>query len=265
MIPAPTTSRSASTPRPADLGWEPVPRDQEAEELKHPVLRVMAEFGCGIAAIPFILFALAFGPVGSILFLPLILVFVVPLAFAWWWANPGRYAVAYLMVWLPLAAVSLSVIGSALAFLLWVWAVFSLGLPLCVAAWMDWVRAVRHPPVLRVRSRRSLGDWRVVVSGTVLYVVGFSIAWGSLLSAVLSFPTGGYGPATVGCSAVLLLPVGIILAAVGFFLPDPRSRRPQVQPLGLGTPPPACPRCTAPLVWLPSEGRWACPRCGARF
>jgi len=252
MIPAPTTSRTASARKPPDLGWEPDSRREEEHD--HVYLRTLAGIGCGLAALPVTLsvFVLLVGAAWYtsrevvVILVLVLLVSIAPIAFAWRWRNPGHYAVAYLMIWVPFTAVFL-LVWDAYPWipLIAEYGLFSLGLPLCVVAWSDWMQVLWTRRVLRFRTGAYAGDWRVVLVGVGMYLAG----------VVLAF---------VACGAVFLLPVGVVLATVGFLIPGPRPARPPAPvyafPVATG-PPPACPRCAAPLVWAPSVGRWSCPRC----
>jgi len=260
MMPAPTTSRSASAPRPPDLGWEPVSRC--GDEHDHPFLRVLAGIGCGVLAAEVLYVIVAVAAYGGsllseiglpvtayvvCLLLIVLLVPALPIVFAWRWTNPGHYAVAYLMIWVPLTALFVyGFAGDWSPSLLIEYGLFSLGLPLCVVAWADWAWVLSKRRAIASRAGPRMGDWRLVAAGTAMYVSGVVLA-------------------VVACGAVFLLPVGVVLAVVGFLMPDPRPSRPRAQvysvPFAAG-PPPACPSCTTPLVWAASVGRWACPACG---
>ncbi len=260
MVPAPTTSRSASARRPPDLGWEPVTR-REDEAYAHPYLRALAGIGCGLGALPILLpllYVVVAAPVlvataGALLFLLVLLVPGVPIAFAWRWTNPGHYAIAYLMLWIPMTTVYTLVFlgGPSLALLAASWllvvmyGLYSLGLPLCVVALLDWARILSSRRTSSLREGAYAGDWRVVVAGLLVYMAGFGLS-------------------LVACGGALLLVVGVAFVMAGFLMSGPRPRR-RAASYGLPPvwPPPVCPRCATPLVPDPMAGVWYCPTCGA--
>ncbi len=261
MIPAPTTSRSASARRPADIGMEPDTRGADAG-YEHMALRVLAAFGCGIASLPILVPLLYLAIVApafeaalvAALFFLVLLVPGVPIALAWRWTNPGHYAVAYLMIWVPFTVLFALVLASAASyplleaswFLALEYGLYSLGLPLCLVAWGEWIRILRRRRASSLRRGAYAGNWLVVVAGVLFYF-------------------GGFGLAIVACGGVLLMAVGIALAVAGFLMrgslprrgPTPSARFPAASP------PPPCPTCDAPLEWVASLGVWFCPRCQA--
>jgi len=116
MIPPPTFSRTA-WPRetPAEKAG---PARRKAEDYDHPYLRTLAGIGCGLVLLPigflYLVGVISFGVPAAIILLPLLLAFLVPVVFIFWWANPGHFAVSYTMVWTVFTALVLLVPGLGL-------------------------------------------------------------------------------------------------------------------------------------------------------